>query len=431
MSYQETLNYMYASLPMFHRVGGAAYKANLDNIQKLAAMLGHPQKTFPAVHVAGTNGKGSVAHMLASILQTQGYRTGLYTSPHLSDFRERIRVNGRKIGISFVCSFIKKHREEFDNLKPSFFEMTAAMAFKFFEEQQVDIAVIETGMGGRLDSTNIVQPVLTVITNIGYDHMEFLGDTLEKIATEKAGIFKKGIPVVVGESQSETDHVFELQARSLRSPMIFADRHFSVDRVHISGRRRHYQVMDVYKGAERIVKNLLCPLLGDYQRKNIITTAACCDILSANGFPVTFENIRQGIRDVVNNTEFFGRWQILSSLPMTICDTGHNESALRLSMEQIGKIPCRKLHIIFGVVEDKDLDSMLALLPRKAEYYFCKADIPRGMATDRLMKKATGAGLKGKAYSSVKKALEAAKENASPSDVIFVGGSTFIVAELF
>jgi len=430
MSYQDTIEYMYTRLPMFHRVGAAAYKQNLDNTLKLSKLLGNPEKKFPVIHIAGTNGKGSVAHMLASILQTQGYRTGLYTSPHLTDYRERIRVNGRKVGISFVCSFVKKYREDFDEIQPSFFEMSVAMAFKYFQEQQVEIAVVETGLGGRLDSTNIVNPVLTVITNIGNDHKQFLGDTLEKIATEKAGIFKKGIPIVIGETQPEVKPVFEKAAKTLKCSITYADQNFSVDKVHISGRRRHYQVMDVFKGEERIVKNLLCPLLGEYQQKNIITTAACCDALGSVGFPVSHENIRQGIRDVVSNTEFYGRWQILSSLPLTICDTGHNEPGLKSTMEQLSKLKSRKIHFVFGVVEDKDLDSILPVLPVKAEYYFCKADIPRGLEAGKLMKQAQKAGLKGQSYPSVKAAYEEARKNASASDVIFIGGSTFVVAEV-
>jgi dihydrofolate synthase/folylpolyglutamate synthase len=368
--------------------------------------------------------------MLASILECQGYRAGLLTSPHLRDFRERIRVNGKKAGISFVCSFIRKYKKDFERIKPSFFEMTVAMAFEYFKEQQVEIAVIETGLGGRLDSTNIIIPVLSVITNIGFDHMQFLGDTLEKIAGEKAGIIKKGIPVVIGETQEEVCSVFKEKVKKTKSTILFADQLFSLDKVHISGRRRHYQVMHVERNKELVIKNLLCPLLGDYQQKNIITVMGACEVLNQIGFPVSYANIRQGIRNVITNTELEGRWHIQSTLPLTIYDIGHNEPGIRVVADQLSRIPYRKLHVVFGVVQDKDLTAMLRWLPKKAYYYFCKADVPRGLDATELMLQAEQEGLKGKTYKSVKEALSEAQKNASPSDVIFVGGSTFVVAEI-
>jgi dihydrofolate synthase/folylpolyglutamate synthase len=430
MSYQKTLAYLDAQLPMYHRIGAPAYKANLDNTLALSKMLNYPEKKFSSVHIAGTNGKGSVAHMLASILECQGYRAGLLTSPHLRDFRERIRVNGKKAGISFVCSFIRKYKKDFERIKPSFFEMTVAMAFEYFKEQQVEIAVIETGLGGRLDSTNIIIPVLSVITNIGFDHMQFLGDTLEKIAGEKAGIIKKGIPVVIGETQEEVCSVFKEKVKKTKSTILFADQLFSLDKVHISGRRRHYQVMHVERNKELVIKNLLCPLLGDYQQKNIITVMGACEVLNQIGFPVSYANIRQGIRNVITNTELEGRWHIQSTLPLTIYDIGHNEPGIRVVADQLSRIPYRKLHVVFGVVQDKDLTAMLRWLPKKAYYYFCKADVPRGLDATELMLQAEQEGLKGKTYKSVKEALSEAQKNASPSDVIFVGGSTFVVAEI-
>jgi dihydrofolate synthase / folylpolyglutamate synthase len=430
MNYSETLKYLFDQLPMFHRVGAAAYKANLDNTTALCLMLGNPEDNFRSIHVAGTNGKGSVSHMLASILQEAGMKTGLFTSPHLKDFRERIRVNGKVIPKSKVSSFVSTHRETFGEINPSFFEMTAGLAFQYFSDEKVDIAVIETGLGGRLDSTNVIKPVVSVITNISFDHMQFLGDTLEKIAAEKAGIIKPGIPVVIGESNPATDAVFKAKALASRSEIVFADQDWQAEGL--------LQVVPAVAGisftASQPAANkkltLHSPLGGSYQRKNIITVLAVADQLRKAGIDLSEETIKSGIRNVINNTGLAGRWQILSQRPLTICDTGHNEAGIQYVFEQMKQIPHRKLHIVFGMVNDKAVDRILEMLPMGAAWYFCKADIPRGLDAEVLRKTAAGYGLNGLSYPSVKDALKAARSNAGPKDLIFIGGSTFVVAEV-
>ena len=430
MSYKEAVEYMNAQLPMFHRVGAAAYKANLDNTLALCSILGDPQNNFKCIHIAGTNGKGSVAHMISSILQQKGVRVGLYTSPHLKDFRERIRVNGKKISKAYVPSFISKHMEEFETLSPSFFELSVAMAFQYFREQHVHVAIVEVGMGGRLDSTNIITPLLSVITNISLDHMQFLGDTPVKIAQEKAGIIKPGVPILIGERQDAIDAVFKKQARQMKSEITFASDHFSVVKIRNWGRKAIHLNVDAFKDEAIFIKNIPCPLGGDYQMKNLVTVLGICDELNKQDFGITEEHIKKGIRYSAVRTGLKGRWQVLNLKPLTICDTGHNEAGILEVVSQIENVTYDKLHFVFGTVSDKDPGLILKHLPVKATYYFCKADIPRGMDADSLKLNAEEYKLKGKSFKSVEKAYEAAKLSAGPDDLIFVGGSTFVVGEV-
>jgi dihydrofolate synthase/folylpolyglutamate synthase len=427
MTYQKSLDYMLARLPMFYRIGPAAYKPDLNNTLLLCDLLGNPQNSFRSVHIAGTNGKGSVSNMLASVLQEKKLKVGLYTSPHLKDFRERIRVNGKMIPKKNVTDFIRDHKDDFERIGLSFFEMTAGLAFDHFRRENVDIAVIEVGLGGRLDSTNVVTPLLSVITNISYDHMELLGDTLEKIAAEKAGIIKPGIPVVIGETQGETKEVFRLKADAAGSPLFFADGHYNPVLRRLSNPGE--LIMDIYKNERLFISGVESPLGGFYQQKNIVTVVAACEELSKSGFSFSPELIKKGIRKVIRNTGFAGRWQILSRSPLTICDTGHNEGGLREVLSQIATMPFEKLHFVFGLVNDKAIGKLLGMLPKDAIYYFCKADIPRGMDAEELKREASEAGLHGKAYSSVREAVAGAQKNASAADLVFIGGSTFVVAE--
>lgn len=430
MTYQQTLDYLYAQLPMYHRLGAQAYKANLDNTIALCNLLGNPQDSFKTIHVTGTNGKGSVSHLLASILQMGGFKTGLYTSPHLKDFRERIRVNGKKIERSYVSQFIEKYRDKTEQIKPSFFELTVGMAFDYFRDQKVDIAVIEVGLGGRLDSTNIINPLLSVITNISLDHTQFLGDTIEKIALEKAGIIKPGVPVIIGETQAQTKKMFQKTAKRQKSEIIFADQLFTIGKQKFYGKYRDKQLVDINYDQELFLENIVFPLAGQYQLKNIITVIAACEKINFDGLSLTEENVRQGIANVIINTGLHGRWQVLSANPLTICDTGHNEGGLREVLSQIAATPHRQLHFVFGVVNDKNLVPILPMLPNNATFYFCKPDIPRGLDAQILHSQAVSAGLRGNAYNSVKEALKIAQENAGVDDLVFIGGSTFVVAEV-
>ncbi|MCX6286385.1 MAG: bifunctional folylpolyglutamate synthase/dihydrofolate synthase [Bacteroidetes bacterium] len=430
MSYKEAIEYMNAQLPMFHRVGAAAYKANLDNTLALCSVLGNPQTNFKCIHIAGTNGKGSVAHMLASILQQAGIRAGLYTSPHLKDFRERIRVNGKKISKAYVPAFISKHMEEFEKISPSFFELAVAMAFQYFKEQHVHVAIVEVGMGGRLDSTNIIAPLLSVITNISLDHMQFLGETVPKIAQEKAGIIKPGVPVLIGERQDTVDAVFRKQAKLMKSEINFASDHYSVVKIRNWGRKAIHLNVDVYKDDAVFIKKIPCPLGGDYQMKNLVTLMGIIEELNKQGFGITAEQIKKGIRYSAIRTGFKGRWHVLNLKPLTICDTGHNEAGILEVIAQIANIPYNKLHFVFGTVSDKNPDLILKHLPVKANFYFCKADIPRGMDADSLKQLASEYKLKGKSFKSVTLAYQAAKQAAKEDDLIFIGGSTFVVGEV-
>ena len=427
MNYAETLDWMFSQLPMYQRVGGAAYKADLNNTIALLQHLDNPHRRFKSVHVAGTNGKGSTSHLLASIFQEAGYKTGLYTSPHLRDFRERIRINGEMIPEENVVAFINQNKTWFEQMQLSFFEMTVGMAFDYFAKEQVDIAIVEVGMGGRLDSTNLITPKLSVITNIGLDHVQFLGDTLEKIAGEKAGIIKPGIPVVIGETQVETHQVFEDKARESQSPIIFADQLFDCDKVHIESQK--VQEFDVWKANELYLEACEIPLLGNYQKKNLTTVMCAIDQLRQQ-FEISDDDLRDGIANVIRNTHLMGRWQILNDDPLTIADTGHNVAGILEVVKQLAEMSYHKLHFVLGMVNDKDIDHVLQLLPRNAEYYFCKADIPRGLDANLLAQKAFDFGLRGKVYDSVRDAYRSAQNAALFDDVVFVGGSNFIVAEV-
>ncbi|MCT4639615.1 MAG: bifunctional folylpolyglutamate synthase/dihydrofolate synthase [Bacteroidales bacterium] len=426
-SYSETLDYLFSQLPMYQRQGKAAYKANLDNTHELDRYFGHPHRKFKTIHIAGTNGKGSVSHMLASVLQRAGYKTGLYTSPHLADFRERIRIDGEMISEENVINFIDKHSEIFSKVKPSFFEMTVAMAFDFFANEEVDIAVIETGMGGRLDSTNIVTPELSIITNIGLDHTQFLGDTIALVAKEKAGIIKSDIPVIIGEWNSESASVFEETAKSVGTTIQFADRCYKA--IHKSIDMNH-QTLDISKDNDIIIEDLKLDLKGEYQQKNILTALSATDALINKGYDISEEQIRAGLANVTANTGLKGRWQILDQEPLTICDTGHNTEGVTYIVNQLKNYSYNKLHMVIGMVNDKSIANVLNLLPKDAEYYFTKASIPRALCEKELKKTAMLCGLNGNSYESVEKAVFEAKKNASANDLIFIGGSTFVVAEI-
>ncbi|MBP6585557.1 MAG: bifunctional folylpolyglutamate synthase/dihydrofolate synthase [Flavobacterium sp.] len=406
MNYQETVNWMFNQLPVYQLQGAIAYKKDLTNTILLADYLKNPEKGMACIHVAGTNGKGSTSHMLASILQEAGYKVGLYTSPHLKDFRERIKINGQEISEQFVCEFINKHKSFFENNELSFFEMTVGLAFDYFKTEQIDIAIIEVGMGGRLDSTNIITPLISVITNIGMDHTQFLGNTLTAIAGEKAGIIKSNIPVVIGEYTPETKLVFIEKAKKNNSEIYFA--------------------------SDTIKNTFPSDLKGDYQEQNKKTVLQTIQILnSQNRFKVADENIKEGLLHVVKNTGLYGRWQQINNSPKVICDTAHNKHGLQITLKQTQAEEFDSLHIVLGVVNDKDLDEILPLFPKNATYYFCKPNIPRGLDAPILQQKALEYGLNGKVFNSVSKAYDKALQSAKPSDFIYVGGSTFVVAEIF
>ncbi|WP_299011683.1 folylpolyglutamate synthase/dihydrofolate synthase family protein [uncultured Tenacibaculum sp.] len=401
MTYQEVLDWMFAQLPMYQRQGQTALKKDLANIVALCEELGNPHKKFKTIHVGGTNGKGSTSHMLASILQEAGYKVGLYTSPHLKNFTERIRINGEEISRDAVIDFIVNNKAFLENQGLSFFEMTVGMAFEEFANQKVDIAVVEVGLGGRLDSTNIITPEVSVITNIGLDHTQFLGETLPEIAFEKAGIIKQNIPVVIGERQKETENVFIAKAEVCNASIVFASDN---------------------------PKSYTTDLLGDYQKHNV--TTAVTAIQQLKEFKVSEENIKNGLLNVVKNTNLKGRWQVFQNNPKVICDTAHNKEGLFYTLEQLKKENYKQLHIVLGVVSDKDLSEILPMFPKNARYYFCKPNIPRGLSADELKEQAIEFGLVGEVFGSVSQAFEKAKTNASEEDVIYVGGSTFVVAEI-
>ena len=406
MIYSEAIDYLYRQAPMFQQHGAKAYKSGLENTLALDAYFNHPHRNYKTIHVAGTNGKGSTSHLLASILQVAGYKVGLYTSPHLRDFRERIRVDGTMISEQTVIDFVEAHQALVEELKPSFFELTTALAFQHFAQQHVDVAVIEVGLGGRLDCTNIIQPELSIITNISLDHTDILGDTLELIAAEKAGIIKQNTPVIIGETQPESAPIFRNVATHLNAPMVFADKEF----------------------ADTVLPN--CALKGICQDKNRRTVLAAVAQLQRQNFSITEQIIKQGFLEVVERTGLQGRWQVLSENPMVVCDTGHNEGGIRLVVEQLAQQTFERLHIVFGMVSDKKIDQVLALLPKNAIYYFTKAQIPRALDENKLQAQAAVFGLVGATYASVNEALETAKKNASIADFIFVGGSNFVVAEI-
>lgn len=431
MNYQQTLDFLYSQLPMFHRIGPAAYKANLDNTWALANHLGNPEKKFRSIHIAGTNGKGSVAHMLASVFQEAGYKTGLCTSPHLKDFRERFRVNGEMMPESYVTAFVEKNMDFFQSLKPSFFEMTIAMTFAWFAEQKVDIAIIETGLGGRLDSTNIITPELSVITNVGLDHMNLLGNTIGEIAREKAGIIKPGIPVVAGKSRSEAMKVFRDKAKETGSDIFSAEHNFTIELKRFTSMDGKRIMEGSIHGKNRIIE-FQCPLTGTYQLENICTVVQAVDVINRAGrFPVSETALQNGLKNVVKNTGMAGRWQVLSQKPLVICDTGHNADGMKSVVENIKLTPHKKLHFVLGMMNDKDVSGILKLLPAEnTRYYFCRPDVPRGLDVSVLHNKALELGFTGEKFESVKDALLQAKSKAAEDDLIFVGGSTFVVAEI-
>lgn len=404
MNYQETLTWMFSQLPMYQRQGKTAFKKDLTNILAFSKALNFPEKKFRSIHVAGTNGKGSTSHMIASILQEAGYKVGLYTSPHLKDFRERIKMNGEVISEENVVNFIASNQEFLRKHKLSFFEMTVGMAFDYFAKNKVDFAVIEVGLGGRLDSTNIIKPEVSVITNIGLDHTQFLGDTLPEIAFEKAGIIKPNTPLVIGEYQQEVIEVFKNKANQENA------------KIHIA--------------SEEVEESFKTDLKGAYQTKNVKTAVKAVQLLRENGCLISSKNIEKGLLNVVENTGLLGRWQLLSTNPKIICDTGHNREGLQYIFSQLQEEAYNKLHFVLGVVNDKDLTNILPLFPKSATYYFCKPNIPRGLDSEDLKIKASKFNLTGKVYTSVLEALEAAKKNAQANDLIFVGGSTFVVAEV-
>lgn len=425
-TYPETLEYLYANLPVFQRIGSAAYKKDLTNTIRLCNLLDNPERKFRSVHVAGTNGKGSTSHMLAAILQTAGYRTGLYTSPHLKDFTERIRVNGLHVDTSFVVDFVNRIHPYINAIQPSFFEITVAMAFDYFARQQVDIAVVEVGLGGRLDSTNIITPEVSVITNIGWDHKDLLGDTLEKIAGEKAGIIKPGVPVVVSERQQGIDGIFVAKARQSGASISFASDNFKVTSREIGGKT----VLNVLHNDAIIFRDLDIPLQGYYQHKNLTGVLNTVEVLNDLKWEITDSAAQEGLANVVALTGLKGRWQKLGERPLVICDTGHNIDGIRAVIGQINAQRFEKLHIVFGVVRDKDLTEVLEVLPKDAFYYFCEAKIPRAMPARQLAGLAEAKGLSGVVIADVNEAVETAMKEASIDDMIFIGGSTFVVAEL-
>ena len=427
MNYSETLNWMFNKLPMYQRIGASAYKADLNTTINIINYLDNPQDSFKSIHIAGTNGKGSTSHSLASVFQEAGYKTGLYTTPHLRDFRERIRINGKMIPENEVVDFIEKHKDKLEELELSFFEMTVAMAFDYFRKEKVDIAIIEVGMGGRLDSTNVIKPELCVITNISLDHVKFLGENEEQIAAEKAGIIKPEIPVVIGETQEGSKDVFIKTAKEKNSPIFFADK--IMDCRKDSTYSLDYQQFDIYKNNESYLKELKYPLLGNYQKKNLATVICALDILR-DSFKIEEKHIIDGLANVIKNTSLMGRWQVINKNPLAIADTGHNVAGINEVNRQLAETKYNKLHFVLSVVNDKDIDGILQLLPKKAEYYFCKADIPRGLSADILFEKATNSGLKGKVYESVRNAYSSALANAQEGDLVFVGGSNFTVAEV-
>jgi len=428
MDYQQTLDYLFSKLPMFSRIGAAAYRKDLTNTIVLSEFLGRPEKRFPSVHIAGTNGKGSTSHMLAAIFQSAGYRTGLYTSPHLKDFRERIRINGEMIKESFIVDFVQRIRPLSESLDPSFFEVTVAMAFEYFAVEKVDIAIIEVGLGGRLDSTNIIHPELSVITNIGFDHMNMLGNTLPAIAFEKAGIIKKDTPVVIGEHNPETAPVFEQRAHEDNAPLTFADQQRFISDWNYQRHRLTAGVSTSPTADDKEFYTLDLP--GIYQTLNLLTVLEAVHRLRALGWKLEQTAVHKGLANVKKLTGLHGRWELVHEHPDVILDVAHNADGMRQLARQIELSDHEELHIVLGMVGDKDIDQALALLPKTAYYYFTKASIPRALPEDRLSEKARSKGLEGKTYPNVMEALSAAKAHARPRDLVLVCGSVFVVGEV-
>ena len=439
MTYQQTLDYLFNSLPMYHRIGQAAYKADITNTVQLMEHLGNPERKFRSIHVAGTNGKGSVSHMLASVLMQAGYKVGLYTSPHLVDFRERIRINGQMIPQQRVTDFVERHRDYMQTLQLSFFEMTVGLAFDYFATEQVDVAVVEVGMGGRLDSTNVITPDLCVITNIGFDHTQFLGDTLPKIAAEKTGIIKPHIPVVIGESHPETRPVFEQRAAEQQAPIYFADDIYSVLAIpeHASSSDAltfptlNFKINIHSSQISLLSTQFCCPLTGSYQLKNLVTLIRALDLLTTVGYTLTEQHVRDGIARVIEDTGLHGRWEKIDDRPLTICETAHNADGVAAMLQKLSEIPYRHLHIVYGCVNDKDFRSILRMLPHeRTTYYYTQPSVPRALPVGQLAEAATEIGMPGEAFPHVGEAIAAARRAADPShDLVLITGSIFLVAD--
>lgn len=423
MNYQETLNYLYNSTPVFEHVGAVAYKEGLQNTLALDKHFNHPHTNFKTIHIAGTNGKGSCSHSLASILQEAGYKVGLYTSPHLVDFRERIRVNGQCISKERVVKFVKDERKFFEPLHPSFFELTTALAFKYFDEQKVDIAIIEVGLGGRLDCTNIISPILSIITNISFDHTQFLGDTLAKIAAEKAGIIKKGVPVIIGEANEETRPVFQSKANEVNSVIVFAEDNAIVTSSSpiVDGGRRYNLSNN---------STLVGELSGDYQERNMNTILCACNILKQMNLIKNDDVIAKGLTNICKNTGLLGRWQTIQNNPTVVCDTGHNVGGWNYLAPQIKRQQCNQLRIVFGMVDDKDINSVMYLLPKNAIYYWTQAESKRAIKAERVAEIAIKHDLRGEIFDNVEVAYTKALQDSNKDDFVFVGGSSYIVADL-
>lgn len=423
MNYQETLNYLYNSTPVFEHVGAVAYKEGLQNTLALDKHFNHPHTNFKTIHIAGTNGKGSCSHSLASILQEAGYKVGLYTSPHLVDFRERIRVNGQCISKERVVKFVEDERKFFEPLHPSFFELTTALAFKYFDEQKVDIAIIEVGLGGRLDCTNIISPILSIITNISFDHTQFLGDTLAKIAAEKAGIIKKGVPVIIGEANEETSPVFQSKANEVNSDIVFAEDNAIVTSSSpmADGGRRYYLSNN---------STLVGELSGDYQERNMNTILCACNILKQMNIIKNDDVIAKGLTNICKNTGLLGRWHTIQNNPTVVCDTGHNVGGWNYLAPQIKRQQCNQLRIVFGMVDDKDINSVMYLLPKNAIYYWTQAESKRAIKAERVAEIAIKHDLRGEIFDNVEVAYTKALQDSNKDDFVFVGGSSYIVADL-
>ena len=428
MTYREAIEFLFTTLPMYQRQGKAAYKSNLDNTLRLDAWFGHPHRNYPTIHVAGTNGKGSVSHMLASVLQASGLKTGLYTSPHLLDFRERIRINGQPIPEDEVTGFVTGNQEVIREVQPSFFEMTVAMAFDYFAREQVDVAVIETGLGGRLDSTNIITPVLSIITNISLDHTEFLGTEPTSIAREKGGIIKEKVPLVIGQTEPSTREVLLSMAREKSAPVVCANQLYE-PRFRTLNRDETMQLR-IGKPGDPTTITISCDLTGGYQQENIITAFTALKQLQKLNWKISESGIREGFASVVGSTGITGRWQTIGHNPRSICDTAHNPDGIAAVISQIMQVPWKRLHMVWGMVNDKDLDSVLPLLPAEAIYYFTRSSVPRSMDATELSERAAGHGLTGTAFPNVEEAYRTAQKEAGVDDMIFTGGSTFVVADL-
>ena len=429
MTYQQTIDYLYAQLPMYSRIGAAAYKEGLHNTIALCNAIDNPQTKFKSIHIAGTNGKGSTSHMLAAMLQQAGYKTGLYTSPHLKDFRERIKINGVMISQEFVVDFVERTKTISENIQPSFFELTVAMAFDYFEKEKVDIAVIETGLGGRLDSTNIITPILSIITNIGYDHVDILGDTFEKIAAEKAGIIKPNVPVIIGEYLPETKNVFIQKAEECNAAIYFAQDEYTVSNINYS---RQLLSCNITSTEHNITETFELDLNGLYQTKNICTALCAEGILMQHGFKIKNADEKLALKNVKKLTGLYGRWDVIGSNPTVVLDVAHNEDGIKQMLHQLSVVsrPLSALHLVIGMVKDKDISKVLSILPKNAHHYFCNAHIERALPHADLLEKARAYDLNGESFDDVNEAIKAAKLNAAADDIIIVCGSVFLVAEV-